>query len=268
MAILLVIALVSLMVLGALPGASSASVGSSAAYRPSATLIGGCGGSASSLTTKGKLLGSFTVPGAPKASKSRPLLIDPKGSIHYRGGTPVPFTKHHWHVALFGITVRSGGSLNIGNKAVTAGIQNLKALPLRFTGLYYLSGAISGLGGSCSGSLWVKVIGSPMGTIPWYLGVVLLVLGVLTLLWSFPHQRALTDSALRRHWIRGALAGLLIGLASNILLVIYSAVAFDGLAPILVVLVAPILVGVILGWSGPVIRRRPRPVAGLVSQTP
>jgi hypothetical protein len=150
----------------------------------------------------------------------------------------------------------------------TSGNQNLKALPLRFTGLYYLSGAISGVGGSCSGSVWIKVIGSPIGTILWYLGAGILVIGLLILLWSFPHQRALTDSALRRHWIRGAFAGLLIGLALNILLVIYSVVAFDGIAPILVVLVTPILIGVVLGRSGPIIRRRPRPVTELVSQTP
>ncbi|HYC07377.1 MAG TPA: hypothetical protein VEG29_05580, partial [Candidatus Binatia bacterium] len=106
--------------------------------------------------------------------------------------------------------------------------------PFRFTGLYYVSGSISGQGGSCTGSGWLKLAGDPVGTIPFFVGVALLVLGVV-----------LAALAIGGSMVAGLLAGIVLGLAAAILLVIFSVVPLGAVTP-LVVLGVGIVLSVIL----------------------
>ncbi len=60
----------------------------------------------------------------------------------------------------------------------------------------------------------------------------------------------------KRRPIRGALSGLVLGLGVLLLMVIYSAAAFTSLLPFILILVAFIVAGTLVGLFGPA-RRRP-----------
>jgi len=248
-----VVVVIVLLLLGPVGGASGMSPANAAAHPAGVTLQGGCTGQGRSLTIRGAQIDFAAVPGAPSASQSRPFLVQSSGHIAESGTTPVPFTNHHWHVSLFGIPLRSGGSRNGSLSTSYVGTQSVHGyIPFRFTGLYYVSGGVSGTGGSCSGSVWLKLVGSPDGTPLWYSGLGLLILGLLVLLLSVPRRRG---DSVRSHAIRGGFGGLLVGLAVIVLTVIYSLLAFDGLAPLLVVLVGFIAIGAIIGRLGPPLGR-------------
>jgi len=147
-----------------------------------AKLTGGCQGSATSSDKDGNKLGSASAPGA-GGTKSDPFLVDVDGTVDYKGTSAGVFHNHSWHVDVLGITVRSGGSKNGTNQAGTSGTEKVsKYLPVDAVGLYYVSGGITASEGSCSGSAWVKVAGSPVGTVGWIAGLVATVLGVAGML--------------------------------------------------------------------------------------
>jgi len=142
-----------------------------------AALGGGCNGSATSTDGNGQQLDAVAAPGA-GGTGGNPFLVDVDGTVDYQGGTPGVFHNHSWHVDVFGITVKSGGSANGSNKSSTSGTEQVDDyLPLNAVGLYYVSGGITADEGSCSGSAWVKIVGSPVGTIGWIAGLVATVLG-------------------------------------------------------------------------------------------
>ena len=147
-----------------------------------ANLSGGCQGSATSTDGNGLQLDTASAPGA-GGTASNPFLVDVDGTVDYQGGTPDVFHHHHWHVDVFGISVKTGGSANGSNKASTSGTEQVDDyLPLNAVGLYYVSGGITADEGSCSGNAWVKIVGSPVGTVGWIAGVVATALGAVGML--------------------------------------------------------------------------------------
>ena len=151
-------------------GVALASPSSAAAAQPAkapGVVLNGCSGNGTSNTAKGTVLQSATAPNPP-SSQSHPLLVDPKGTVAYSGRSNSVIRNHTWSVKVDGITVKSGGSANASGKTVNQGTVKVKDyLPFKVTGLFYVSGSITGSGGSsCSGSVWVKVTGSPIGTVP------------------------------------------------------------------------------------------------------
>jgi hypothetical protein len=62
--------------------------------------------------------------------------------------------------------------------------------------------------------------------------------------------------AAKRRPVRGALSGLLLGLGVLLLMVIYSAAAFTSLVPFILILVAFIVAGTLVGLFAPA-RRKP-----------
>ena len=64
------------------------------------------------------------------------------------------------------------------------------------------------------------------------------------------------EPAVKRRPVRGALSGLLLGLGVLLLMVIYSAAAFTSLVPFILILVAFILGGTLVGLFGPARRKR------------
>jgi hypothetical protein len=155
-----------------------------------AASLKGCKGSAQSLTSSGKPIDTAVAPG-PGGTRKNPFKVDYKGTVVYDGSSDTVITNHSWHVEVYGIRVKSGGSKNGSRATTNNGTEKVKDyIPFRFTGLYYVSGGISGTGGSCSGHIWIKVRGNPAGTLPWVLAIVLTVGGFVILYRSRPSVRA------------------------------------------------------------------------------
>jgi len=142
-----------------------------------ANLGGGCTGSATSTDADGTKLDTAYAPGS-GGTKSDPFLVDADGTVDYEGTTPTVFHDHSWHVDVSGIAVKDGSSDNGTNQSATSGTEQVDDyVPVKVVGLYRVSGGITADEGSCSGSAWIKVVGSPVGTVGWIAGVVLTILG-------------------------------------------------------------------------------------------
>lgn len=142
-----------------------------------AQLKGGCAGSATSLDADGNKLDEASAPGS-GGTKSDPFLVDTDGTITYEGTTPTVFHNHSWHVDVSGVEVKSGGSKNGTNQSGTDGeVKVDDYIPVSAVGLYKGTGGISADEGSCDGSVWVKVVGSPVGTVAWVAGAAASVIG-------------------------------------------------------------------------------------------
>lgn len=177
------------LVAGLLAGAVALASPSAAATAPAkapGVVLNGCSGNGTSSTSKGAVLQSASAPNPP-SSQSRPLLVDPKGTVTYSGRSNAVIRNHTWRVKVDGLTVKSGGSANASGKSSNQGTVKVNDyLPFKITGLFYVSGSITGSGGSCSGSFWVKVTGSPVGTVPWFAGIVFAAAGIGGLFLSRP----------------------------------------------------------------------------------
>jgi hypothetical protein len=151
------------------------------------TLTGGCSGTANALDKAGATISSATAPGRTGASPSHPFVVNRDGTVPWQGQTAGVITNHSWHVDVYGIQVKSGGSANTGQKTTASGVEKVKDyLKIPFVGLFKVSGGISGTGGSCSGDVWVKFAGSPIGTLGWILGVVFFVGGLAVAFFALP----------------------------------------------------------------------------------
>ena len=147
----------------------------------------GCGGSAQSSDSKGKQVDSVAAPGPPGSSRDNPFLVDYDGTVHYDGSTDSVIKNHGWHVKVFGITVKSGGSKNTQGETHSADTVKVKDyLPTKIPGLFFVSFSLSGTGGSCSANAWVKTAGSPAGSVPFYVGIILVVAGVAIFWFAIP----------------------------------------------------------------------------------
>ncbi|HEX4018538.1 MAG TPA: hypothetical protein VHX15_17505 [Frankiaceae bacterium] len=184
---------------GILAGGLALASPSAAAAPPAAKTPGivlkGCSGNGTSKSSKGAAIQTATAPNPP-SSEQRPLVVDPKGTLAYSGRSSSVIRHHTWRVKVDGITVKTGGSANASGKVVSQGTVNVKDyLPFKITGLFYVSGSITGSAAGCSGSFWVKVTGSPVGTVPWFLGIVLAIAGVGGLFLSRPSYTRLKVTA-------------------------------------------------------------------------
>ncbi len=180
------VGLVAGLLAGGIALASPSSAAGSQPAKPPGVVLNGCSGNGTSKTPSGALIQSATAPNPP-SSQSHPLLVNPKGTVTYSGRSNSVIRNHSWSIKVDGITVKTGGSANAAGKTVDQGTVKVKDyLPVRITGLFYVSGSVSGSGGSCSGSVWVKVTGSPVGTVPWFVGIVFAAAGVGGLYFSRP----------------------------------------------------------------------------------
>lgn len=149
-----------------------------AATTPGGDLTG-CKGTVQSFDSSGKQIDSITFPSAVGSSSSKPFHADSNGKVVHDGSSDNLILNNSWHVDVAGITVRSGGAPNKSHTQSDQGTDKVsRYLPFKLTGLYYAKFELSGDGGSCSGNMWVKLVGSPVGTAPWVAGIVLAVVGV------------------------------------------------------------------------------------------
>jgi hypothetical protein len=198
---------------------------------------------ATALAADGSTIDSIAS-GATDATQTAPFLVDWDGTVTYTGNVQVAMLNNTWHVDVFGIpTPLRGGSPNQadnrdGNGTVAVGAN----APFRTTGLYYVSGSITGSGGTCSGNGWFKLTGDPIGTIPFFIALLVLILGLLLL-----------AAGSQGHTISAVVGGLLTGLGLAALLVLFSTLPLGSATPIVV-----LVLGLILGIIIAILARRSR----------
>jgi hypothetical protein len=178
--------------------------------------------------------------GANDATQADPFLVDWDGSVVYVGTTTNVIKNYRYQVSVLGIpTPIAGGDTNDDENVEGNGTVSVSAnAPFRITGLFLVSGGYQGEGGTCNGSGWFKLTGDPTGTVPFLLGLVLVALGAV-----------LEVRGLRGHKISAVIGGLLIGLGSAILLVIYSTLPLAEYTP-LAALGLGLLLGIVIALIG------------------
>jgi hypothetical protein len=178
--------------------------------------------------------------GAADATQADPFLVDWDGTITYSGGSNIAMVNNTWGVNVFTFpTPLQGGDDNPEDNRTGSGTVGVSAnAPFRFTGLYYVSGSLTGSGGTCTGSGWFKLTGDPIGTIPFFGGLGVLILGL-----------AMLAIGARGHLFTAIFGGIFAGLGATTMLVIYSALPIGEQTP-LVVLLAGVILGLAVGLLG------------------
>jgi hypothetical protein len=152
-------------------------------------LTGGCQAQGASFDPDHTQIMAATAPSAEPGTSGNPFLVDYDGTVEYAGTGPL-MINHHWEIKVFGITVKSGSSPNGSQQTATIGIADVSDyVPFKITGVYYVEGGIAGEGGACNGNAFVKLIGSPVGTIPWIVAVTLIAVGLGLGYASFPRAK-------------------------------------------------------------------------------
>jgi hypothetical protein len=198
-----------------------------------------CSLQATALRADGSTIGSIAS-GAVDATQDDPFLVDWNGTITYTGSSQIEMKNNSWSVAVFGIpTPLSGGDDNPDDDRDGNGTVGVSAnAPFRFTGLYFVSGSITGSGGTCAGSGWFKLTGDPVGTIPFWVALGVTILGVGMLI-----------AGARGHTITAILGGILTGLGGSALLVLFSTLPLGSPTPI-IALLSGLLLGIAVGVLG------------------
>jgi hypothetical protein len=162
--------------------------------------------------------------GADDATETNPLLVDWDGTVSWHGTSGDNAIKNNsWHVDVFMIpTPLRGGDANEKGNKVGDGTTSVRAnAPFQFTGLYYVSGEFRGDGGSCVGSGWLRLTGNPASTIPFWVAVVLALLGLVLL-----------ALGLRGSWGWAVLGGLLTGLGLAVVLAMLAVLPVGAWTPL------------------------------------
>lgn len=200
----------------------------------SAFPLKGCTLTVTSLDVHGTTIATASG-GANDATQQNPFIVDWDGTVGYLGTTGDQVIKHNtWFVNVFHIpTPLRGGSPNDdGNKNGSGTVGVSSNAPFRITGLFYVDGEINGDGGThCDGNGWFKLAGDPVGTVPFFVALALLILGGI-----------LAAAGVAGSAIAGFFGGILLGLGAAVMLVIYSLAPLGEYTPI-----AAFAIGVILG---------------------
>ena len=194
--------------------------------------------------------------GSPDATQQDPFIVDWDGVVTYDGTTGSQVIKNNtWYVNVwhFPTPLRGGSPNGDGNQKGSGSVGVSANAPFRITGLYYVDGAISGDGGSCVGSGWLKLSGDPIGTIPFFVALALLIVGGL-----------LAVGGIAGSAVAGFLGGILLGLGAAVMLVIYSVALFGEYTP-LAALAAGLIAGVALVF---VARARGKGTGGTIAPAP
>jgi hypothetical protein len=178
--------------------------------------------------------------GDASASQSDPFEVDYDGTVSWTGTVSISMKSNSYHIEVFGIpTPLRGTNSNEDDNRTGAGTQSVAAnSPFRVTGLYLVSGAITGSGGTCSGSGWFKLLGDPVGTVPFFAGLIILAIGALMLALGLGGNALLA-----------ILGGLVAGLGAAVEFVIFSVIP-AGENTVLVVTLVGLAGGVVIAIVG------------------
>lgn len=242
-----------------------------------AELTGGCTLAVRSYDTDGNLLddatGSNQAPGGTLGTITNPFRVDWNGHVEFELGTGgATFADPSWQFQLDNVPlpIHSGSNAAPLGGNVPGAAQIGTKLPeiARFAGLVYVTGSLIGDGGSsrCDGSAWVRVIGDPIGTMAFWVMIVLLLIGGILLVvtpytvsWEGAGYGAMPRMAIygweeqsvkviHRHWFRGIIGGLILGLGfalasilfATTLLGIWSSWLLVGLGLLIGILLVPL----------------------------
>jgi hypothetical protein len=200
----------------------------------------GCQLTITSLDADGARIDS-AVGGGADATQAAPLQVSWDGTIDWSGSTgarPIPGAS--WHVAVFGLPtpLRGDDPNQDGDTSAAGSIRISEAVPFHFTGLFHVSGQLSGEGGTCIGEGWVRVEGDPMSTLPFLVALALVLVGVVLL-----------AVGARGRWLSALAGGVLLGPGSALLLVIYGVLPLGAATPPIVAALG-LLMGIGAGWLG------------------
>lgn len=141
---------------------------------------GGCSVTLTSMDASGEVIDTASGPGD-GGTADDPFLIDWEGGVSWQSSSgSTVFKNHGWQTFVFNIpTPVRGGDPNDGEATTGAGAAGVSEnAPFRITGLYHVSGEINGdEGAHCDGNGYFKLIGDPLGTIPFFLGAILVLIG-------------------------------------------------------------------------------------------
>jgi hypothetical protein len=219
----------SLLLLVALAGPARAADPSAGA-----TIDGPCTVSATSTTAAGGQLDALIGPAT--SDSSNPFDVDPKGQVAWSGSGPA-ITSGTYQLTIYGVPIWSGSIDNPSGKSNADGTLDLASvLPGGLVGVVQVGGSVTGQGGSCSGSAWIKISGDPLTSIPGMGGIGLAIVGLLGVATAVPGA----------HPFRGLLAGLVLGLGAGVLAIVFGVVPVGALTPF-VALGGGGVVGLVLG---------------------
>lgn len=194
-----------------------------------------------SLDESGNVVDSASGPSA-DSTQSDPFLVDWGGSVLWNGTMGSQVIKNHtWHVDVFQLPtpLRGGDSNEAGNPNGEGRVDVSANAPFQLTGTFFVSGEISGEGGSCAGSGWFKIVGEPVGTVPFFLALLLVILG--TVLIAFGGARG--------SWGLALPGGLLFGVGLAGLMIMFSTLPLGSLT-VAASLVLGLLIGALAAWTG------------------
>lgn len=238
----------------AVAGLAVAAATAVAALAPSGVAafpLAGCQLSVTSLDAEGRIIDMADGSGD-AGSQQDPLRVTWDGIVAWQGGTGAQAIRDtSWHVDMFGLpTPLRGGDANPeGDRTGSDSLLVGEAMPFRFTGLYHVSGRLEGNGGSCSGSGWILLLGDPATTLPFSIGLGLILVGAVLL-----------AVGARGSWWSALAGGLLLGIGTCVTLVIFAILPFGAATP-LVALVAGLAAGLLAGWYGRGQARRAQPAS-------
>ena len=201
--------------------------------------LSGCSLTVTSTAANGTVLGR-TAGGDGEGTQDRPLDVDYEGTLSYSGSLPFEAKANTYATFVNMIpTPVAGGSPNEDDNRTGANTLSVAAnSPFRITGIYFVSGRLEASGGRCDGMMVVRLLGDPVGTVPWVAGLGALILGL-----------GLLVGALRGSLLAGLLGGPLAGIGAAVLLTVYS-LAPLGEPTMVVVIVAGAGLGVVIGLVG------------------
>ena len=184
--------------------------------------------------------------GANDATQTNPFLVDWNGTVTWQGTSGAnPIKNNSWHVDVFMVpTPLRGGDANDKGNKVGDGTTSVRGnAPFQLTGLYYVSGEFRGDGGSCAGSGWFKLTGNPAFTIPFWIAVVLGLLGLVLL-----------ALGLRGAWGWAVLGGIFTGLGLAAVLAMLAVMPIGAWTP-----VAALVLFLVVGVAVAILAPKPAP---------
>lgn len=145
-----------------------------------------------STDAQGNVIGTAAGPGQ-GGTQDDPLLVKWDGFVSYVGSSgSLVLMDQSYHVEVFGIPTPIRGSSPNGEGVTSAeGTVSVKDnMPIKVSGLFYVSGEISGNDGSCAGNAWLKMDEDPLTTIPFWVSIGITLIGAVVLWFSQPTMRA------------------------------------------------------------------------------
>lgn len=122
-------------------------------------------------------------------TSGNPFRVDSQGSVAWSGQTSMAATNHSWSVDFLvaGVGSLDDSDPNEKDERSNSGVKDMSDIfPADITGLVKVTGTFKSDGGTCKGDGWIKLVGSPTGTIPWIGGLAAGALGLLGMAFATP----------------------------------------------------------------------------------